>query len=395
MIYTDFRLKKSYDKLPRVLIAAGGSGGHVIPAQVVAKELRQRGYYVHFAAADLALNRFFGKHEFEYTDICSLPFSLTSPWKLMSFMKNLAKGLKDGYQLLKALDPEVVIGFGSYHTVSILAASWIKKVPIILHEANAYPGDVIQLFAKCAEFVGCYFPEAAKLLSSSVTKSVDIPIRQEIVASLQMDKKVALDRYGFAPGFPSFLVVGGSQGAKGMNRIVPDALIHVSHIMQKEDSQKPRIQVLHISGNQEEAVRLKEYYRMHKELIIATVIPYESHMEYAYKACDVAIARSGASTVAELSFLNIPTIFIPYPHAKRDHQLLNARASLDMKECFGEVISEDTCSIKGSSRRIAEILFALFQQRRASMKSLIQRVSFIDEVENFIQSRIQVRSKSK
>ncbi len=385
-------VKKDGVAIPRILIAAGGTGGHVIPAQVLARELQRRGYQVHFAASGLNSNKFFGKQEFQFSDISARPFSLSSPFKMVDFIKNLAVGSLQGCRLLNSVLPEVVIGFGSYHTVSVLSAAWLKRIPIILHEANAHPGQVVRLFSPAAEMTGCYFPEAQIALSRARTKLVDLPVRTEIQASSQIEKAFVMGRYGFQEACPTVLVIGGSQGAKGINRIAPEALTHAAHMLQLQNGCHSRLQILHISGSDEETLRLQEYYKMHQDILTATVISYEAHMEYAYKACDIAIARSGASTIAELSCLNMPAIFIPYPHAKDNHQYMNAKACLAMQECIGEILTESQCSAKGAAKKMGEMLLRLMHVDKGIGMKTARRSSFVDEVERLIKKRKQTKN---
>ena len=140
-----------------VLIAAGGTGGHIIPAQVVAEDLFEEGVRVSFAAHGLSDNRFFNKERFCFHDIPAAPPSL-SPLRWLSFLHRTVRGVYYSHPLVKEVD--LVIGFGSYHAFPTLLAACLKKVPFVLYEANAVPGRVIRFFSSSAQWTACPFEEA-------------------------------------------------------------------------------------------------------------------------------------------------------------------------------------------------------------------------------------------
>lgn len=297
----------------RVVIAAGGTGGHLFPAQSLAADLSARmPYQIFFIAKGLATNARFNSDLYPYKDIASGPINLRlktlifSPWSIL-------KGIYQSVQALKTVKADVVIGFGSYHSFPVLCAAKLLKIPIILHEANSVPGKVNRLFSPYASWTGVFFPEASKYLKGNV-QTTDIPLREQFKPANRPSRLDGLKFYGFSDDAVTVLVFGGSLGAKKLNDLA------CKSITRKMPNIK--LQVLHFTGANESSEAVRQEYS--KANIKAVVREFESQMQYAWAAADVAIARSGASTIAEAVAFGVPSIFIPYPHATDAHQDKNA-----------------------------------------------------------------------
>jgi UDP-N-acetylglucosamine--N-acetylmuramyl-(pentapeptide) pyrophosphoryl-undecaprenol N-acetylglucosamine transferase len=322
-----------------VLIAAGGTGGHIIPAQVVAEDLFEEGICVSFAAHGLSDNRFFNQERFCFYDVPASPISL-SPFSLLRFLKRTTQGIFASLPLVK--DVDLVIGFGSYHSFPILLAAYLKGVPFVLYEANAVPGRVIRFFSASAEWTACPFEEAFLKLRGK-TRSVEPILRRHLRAPPSAEN--AKDYFGLPQQIPTILVMGGSQGAKTLNKLMPKVISRFS--------EGRRLSVIHLAGSKEEVAPLSQKY---KDLgVTATVKAFEHKMENALAAADVVISRSGASAVAEIEAFQKPAIYIPYPKASDDHQKKNAlSASLRGK---ASVIDEGEASPDTVFSHLAQWLF--------------------------------------
>lgn len=287
-----------------VIIAAGGSGGHVLPAQVVAQQLHQAGAAVSFAAHGVSKNPFLDHSLWPCHDIPSAPLSPS-----LSFLKTISRGIAQAMRLLRRQKPGLVVGFGSYHAFPVLAAASLLRIPLVLYAADAIPGRTIRLFAPLAQWTGCFFQEAQPLIRGRACH-VDFPIREPL-RSLP-SKQEGCRHFGVDHAQPCILVLGGSQGAGALNAIIPPALGGLD----------PRPSVIHLAGQSAdiEAIRAT-YQHLH---IRASVAVYEPHMEYAFAAADLVVARSGASTIAEIEACAKPAVYIPYPRAMDDHQKKNA-----------------------------------------------------------------------
>lgn len=271
----------------KVLIAAGGSGGHLFPAQQLA-ELLQKDSEVVFAGHLLSQSPFFAGTHFAYQEILAAP-----PTQPLRFLSSSCKGLWQSLSFLRKIKPDVVVGFGSFHTFPVLLAAVLLRKKIILFEANTTLGKVNRLFAPLSAHVAWQFPQG---------KGVTVPFLPWAKAPAELPSaRAARKRYGLDPALPTVLVFGGSQGAAFLNERVPKAVAGMD------------VQVLHLTGK-----GTAKY-----DGVACCVKPFEKEMHWAYAAADVVVCRSGAGTIAELIRYEKPALLIPFPRASEDHQRKN------------------------------------------------------------------------
>jgi UDP-N-acetylglucosamine--N-acetylmuramyl-(pentapeptide) pyrophosphoryl-undecaprenol N-acetylglucosamine transferase len=298
-----------------IVIAAGGTGGHIFPAQELAKKIcsvSEQKYNVCFVANGLTKNKHFKSDQFDYVDVESSQFSFNLRTILKACLK-IPKGIYQSYRLFKKIQPRLVVGFGSYHTVPVLTAANMLSIPIILHSADSVPGRVNRLFSSKACWTGIFFPQAREYLSGPV-QQVDIPLKKEFYNPHKSSRADALSYYGLSESKKTVLIFGGSQGAKAINGLILKMLPILKNIKM--------IQLIHFTGNDESSLRSNE---MLSRLGIPGVVKnFEPYMFFAWAAADLCISRSGASTIAEQIAYAVPAIFIPYPYAQDNHQELNA-----------------------------------------------------------------------
>lgn len=333
-----------------VLIAAGGTGGHIIPAQVVAEDLFEEGVSVSFAAQGLSENRFFNKERFCFHDIPAAPPSLF-PFAALKFLHHMSAGVFSSFPLVR--DVDLVIGFGSYHAFPVILAAYLKKIPFVFYEANAVPGRVIRLFSSSAQWTACPFEEAFPKLRGE-TKVVEPILRRHLREPPTLE--IAKDYFGLPLQIPTILVMGGSQGAKAFNMLMPKVLSRFS--------EERKLSVIHLAGCKEDIGTLKKKY---EDLgVLATVKAFEHRMENALAAADVVISRSGASAVAEIEAFQKPAIYIPYPRSTDDHQAKNAFSA----SCRGKasVIDEKEASPDTVFSHLARWLFTQSKNTFAPLK---------------------------
>ncbi len=354
-----------------IVIAAGGTGGHLFPAQSLAKELSES-YEVTFMAKGLTTNPRFNKEHYQFSDIASGPIT---PKKLIPSSLSILKGIWQSIKALKALKADLVIGFGSYHSFPVLVAAKMLGIPIVLHEANSVPGKVNRIFSPYAAFTGVFFPDAAKFLKGKY-EVTDIPLREQFLAALRPTRAMGLEHYGLQDGVFTILIFGGSQGAKVLNDIARGAIQLV-----------PNVQVLHFTGSSEATARAKEAYKGAN--IHAVVQDFEKEMQYAWAACDLCISRSGASTIAEAIAFSVPSIYIPYPFSTDAHQDKNAQyvASeggaiwFNEKDLTATMLADAIKSLLSDEKR---------DKMKAALSSAYERMNarhFSDLVANFLQER--------
>ena len=302
----------------RVLITAGGTGGHLFPAQGLAQDITKHvtTSEILFVAGGLATNRYFERERFPFKEIACSPLLSKNPVKALRGMKNLFKGTCQCVAIMKEFQPDVVVGFGSYYTVPILLAARWLKIPIILHEANSIPGRANQWLAALADTVALHFPSTAAYFKGK-SRVVGLPLREGYQKEA-ISKETALAFYQLSQERRTLLIFGGSQGAKGINRAVQHCLPHV---------QKLNVQIIHLTGDQKMSETLSSLYA--ESNIPAVVKPFEKEMRMAWRCADAFIGRSGAATVAESIEFEVPGILIPYPHATDNHQEKNADFLVD------------------------------------------------------------------
>ena len=298
----------------RFVIAAGGTGGHLFPGLAVGEVLISRGHKVMLLISEKEIDALATKGRIEFR-IEKLPGigmpKLLSP-AVFGFLKRFKSGLDRCRSLYNDFQPDAVLGMGGFTSTAPILAGRMRKIPTFVHESNAIPGKANRLNARMANCVLLGFKECAKYLPDRRCEVTGTPIRENLVRRLS--RKDALAAFQLTDeGRKTILVMGGSQGARGIN----DAMIAVLPKLREV-----AIQIIHLAGASDEA-RLRNAYAAAG--VPAWVAPFHHRMEEAYSAADIAIARSGAASLTELSHFALPAILIPYPHAADDHQTLNAR----------------------------------------------------------------------
>ena len=289
-------------KNKRVLIMAGGTGGHVFPALAIAKKLQEHGYEILWLGTRGRMEEMLvPKHGFniEYIDVKGirrngLKAKLTAPFMLI-------RAILEALAVLRKFRPGVCIGMGGYASGPGGVAAYLLRIPLVLHEQNAVAGLTNRLLFKLASRVLLGFPGA---FTGSKVKLVGNPVREEIMA-LHESKR------DFNYGKLCVLIVGGSLGAKALNEKLPEAL--------KQFGDK--IDVVHQAGKGNSEATLERY---NGAAFSYQVSDFIHDMDKVYLWAHLIICRAGALTVAEVSAAGLPAIFIPLPTAVDDHQTKNA-----------------------------------------------------------------------
>lgn len=325
----------------KILIATGGSGGHVFPSVALATELKNEGVDVLLSGCNLSGNRYLNKDQFVCADVRSGP-GIKNIFKVM-------QGIGDSIKVLDKFKPDLVIGFGSYTSFPLLAAAKLKKIPIVLWAADSVPGKVIRWFSPFAKMTVIQFPQAATFLSGKVVEA-KMPLRENYKKDA-ITRQQALLYYGLEGDKPVVLVFGGSYGAKVLNYLAPQSLSQV----------EPKVDVIHIVGNEMEVNLVQELYE--KNNVNAKVISFEKNMNYAWSAATIAVTRAGAVSVAELVEFEVPTLLIPYPFATDNHQGKNADYLVSQK--LARKREENVLSVDSFTREINQLLVEQDTVRKA------------------------------
>jgi UDP-N-acetylglucosamine--N-acetylmuramyl-(pentapeptide) pyrophosphoryl-undecaprenol N-acetylglucosamine transferase len=293
-----------------VLVTAGGTGGHLFPAEALASVLSRRGITVHLAT-DRRAARFGGAFTEETIHVvASATLRARNPIALTRTAAMLGTGFVEAWALIGRLRPAVVIGFGGYPTIPPLLAAVCRSVPSLIHDANAVIGRANRLLAPRVTAIATTFPDvfsATPDLAAKVTLTGN-PVRSAVVDAAAVPYPAAADPL-------RILVFGGSQGARVMADIVPDAIGLL------DASLRARLAVVQ-QARDEDLDRVRAAYA--KLAVAAEIAPFFGDLPARIAASHLVIARSGASTVAELSAIGRPSILVPLPHAIDQDQFANA-----------------------------------------------------------------------
>ena len=324
---------------PLAILAAGGTGGHMFPAQALAEELVMRGWEVKLST-DLRGAKF-TKNFPDVVKVETVSSATFSKHGLIYKIKAFFLILGGIFASLKAFwkhRPTIIVGFGGYPTIPALAASIFMSLPRIIHEQNGVLGRVNQLFAKRVHLVACgTWPT---IIPQNITSEhIGNPVRKEV-----------LSRSG-SPYIPpgnhpmSILIMGGSQGAKILSNIVPEAICNLP------DEILNYIRVFQ-QAREEDCERVKSYYS--NKGITCEVLPFFDNIASHLSEAQLVISRSGASSVADIGVVGRPSVLIPLGSAIRDEQTLNAAPLKKLRAAT--VITEQNLTVKSLNKAILKIL---------------------------------------
>ncbi len=294
-----------------IMIACGGTGGHLFPGIAVAQQLRRLGHrpvlLISRKEVDAEASSKYGELEFHTVQAVAKPplFSLRMP----GFLWKMARTYLFCRKLLRQQKVDVILGMGGFTTMPPVRAGRSLGLRCYVHESNALPGKSNRLTARWCDNVLLGLEEAAQYLPGHECAVVGTPVRDELL-HLPTPAE-ARQRLGLPQEGTVILVTGGSQGARNLNSMLVDAA--------KAD---PGVHYLVIAGRQD-AARVQALAAGAANI---TVMGFCSDMPAAYAAADGVIARSGASTLTELSLIGKACLLVPFPHAADDHQSFNARA---------------------------------------------------------------------
>ncbi|KUJ76838.1 UDP-N-acetylglucosamine--N-acetylmuramyl-(pentapeptide) pyrophosphoryl-undecaprenol N-acetylglucosamine transferase [Ruegeria marisrubri] len=324
---------------PYLLIAAGGTGGHMFPAQALAEAMLKRGWRVRLST-DARGARYTGgfPHTTEIVEVSSATFSRGGLAAKALAGPAIAGGVTSMVWQMLRDRPDVVVGFGGYPSIPALGAAVMLGVPRMIHEQNGVLGQVNQLFATRVAHVACGvwptdLPEGAHGIH------VGNPVRAAVLER-------AAAPY-IPPGdYPmSVLVMGGSQGARILSDVVPGAIAALPETLRQY------IRVSH-QAREEDGERVSAFYEQHG--ILADVQPFFQDVPRRMSEAQLVISRSGASSVADISVIGRPSILIPYAAAAGDHQTANARGLVQAGAAI--MIPESALDVSALSEQIALVL---------------------------------------
>ncbi len=295
--------------MKKIIIATGGSGGHLVPALRVAEVLREGGHDVFFLGVFKDGGEQVQKNGFSFENLQARGLQNKSLVDNASAGISLLRAGFVAHRFLKQYRPDVVCGFGGYGAFPGVLAARCLSLPTLIHEQNVLPGRANAFLAKYVKKIAISFRESKRYFPADKTVLTGCPSHEPTPS---LDKATARKELGLQESLKTVFVFGGSQGSEKINTVFVDML--------EQFKKNMNVQVIHISGPKNYD-KLKVRY---KNLGIPfALFPFFDKIELAYTAADLVICRAGALTVTELALFQKPAILIPYPHAK-GHQEANA-----------------------------------------------------------------------
>ena len=384
----------------KVLLVAEGSGGHLIPALQVAHALARSGAHAKLwyaqrsqmasLASALAQDSTTGNGSNGSVEISAIPIERAR--NLLDRLRQCTQLWSKSRRCFDTFAPDVVVGFGGWVSAPVVLAAclparhnltkktsgrradfWSKRIPTLIHEQNVVMGRTNRWLSRWVDRVAVSFRETQSTIRGIPSVMTGMPVREAIG---QSSRTVQAQRFGLNAARPTLLVLGGSQGARVINRVMMDV---VGRFTLEERQQW---QVLHITGMADEW-RVKNAYA--KQGMQSWVASYLVEMDAAYAQADLVLARAGASTIAELARSGKPAIMIPYPHAG-GHQLANARI---VESVGGGVVIEERDATTDRLLRFIRLLLP-DQQLCAEMGSQISQLAMPDAADRLTRAIVEL-----
>jgi UDP-N-acetylglucosamine--N-acetylmuramyl-(pentapeptide) pyrophosphoryl-undecaprenol N-acetylglucosamine transferase len=341
--------------LRSVVLAGGGTGGHIYPLLAFADALRR-----HFPEARITTlgspqgmeNELIPAAGYDLRVIPAFQLPRAVNLNLIRTPDRMYKSAHAAGKILDEVKADVVVGFGGYVSVPAYLAAWRREVPIVIHEVNVPPGVANRMGMKFTKNVAVGFPQQPKMVESlKDARVVGVPLRTAIA---RMDRWAlrpqARQHFGLRPDLPVLFVSGGSSGARTINLAVAGAAKKLTHA---------GIQVLHVQGGRNDP------FEVPGDLPVPyVVVPYLSDMQLGYAAADLMLCRGGAITVAETTAIGMPAIYVPYPYSNQEQK----RNALPVVEAGGGLLV-DNAELTGEWIERTVIPLARDQQRLLAMGS--------------------------
>ncbi|MDD5349285.1 MAG: undecaprenyldiphospho-muramoylpentapeptide beta-N-acetylglucosaminyltransferase [Chthoniobacteraceae bacterium] len=323
-------------------IAGGGTGGHLFPALAVGEVLLERGHEVLIFISEKEVDALAiqGRDEFRFEKLPSVGMPRLFSPAIFTFFQRFNASLAPCRRIFAEFQPDAVLGMGGFTSTPPILAGKLRRIPTFVHESNAIPGKANRLNARLVDVVLLGFEECKRHFPRARCEVTGTPIRRSL--SRRLPREEALAVFGLQPGMRTLLVMGGSQGAHGINEALRAAAA---------GGGLAGIQVIHLTGAGD-APAMEQAYR--QAGVSAHVAPFCHQMEAAYSAADLVVSRSGAASLSEISHFALPSLLIPYPHAAENHQQFNAE--IFARAGAAEVLKESQTTGDTLASAIGEII---------------------------------------
>ena len=294
----------------KIILATGGSGGHIFPALRTAERLKSEGHEVMLVGALHFAEERLRQSGFPYVILDVEGFKEKTPAGILSFALIMSRAVIRSLGIVWSWRPRVVAGFGSYSSFPLILAARLLWIPTLVHEQNVIPGKANRWSFHLASRVALTFQESDRYVSRRKIAWTGCPCHRERSPELKTN---LLDRFHLQPKRKTILVLGGSQGSRYLNEIFFEA---IPYLQAQED-----IQVIHMTGRTDYSLYAEKYTHLNIPYHVCTFI---DNIQDAYSVADLVVGRAGAGTVCEIAAFELPSILVPYPFA-HGHQMANAK----------------------------------------------------------------------
>ncbi len=342
----------------RCVIAGGGTGGHLFPGLAIAEAFveKEKGNEVLFIGTERGIeSRVLAGSRFPLKTIRVMPLQGRSVVAKMKALWNIPRAVSEAWSILRDFHPQVVLGVGGYASGPALMAAFLLRIRRAIHEQNSVPGMTNRILKWFSQRIFVSFEDSKDYFPKRKTLVTGTPVRKEFV--IRSEQCQESGRRKKRERFTLF-VFGGSAGAHRINLAMMEALTPLQKI-------KPSLRIIHQTGRDDVDSVAKGYQEKGFE---ARVQPFFEDMAAQYEVSDLVICRAGASTIAELAMCGRAAVFIPYPHAAHQHQLVNAQTLV--KRGAGRLIRDE--ALTGTVMAQAILDFYDHPEERAKMEKAIR-----------------------
>ncbi len=323
----------------RVIVAAGGTGGHIYPALAIIDKIKKENKdseILYIGTTDRMEKDIVPKRGIDFLGIEIKGLNRRNPFSNISVMKKFLQAIKKAKKIIKDFQPDIVIGVGGYITAPVLYAAHRLGVKTLIHEQNSIPGLSNKFLASFVDTICVSLPGSISYFPKKKTVYTGNPRSEEILTI----EKISKTKYGFLPNKKLVLIVMGSLGSTTMTKKLKEV---IRGFADKD------YQVLMVTG--------KAYYDDYKDVSIpdnVKLIPFTEELIQIMKDTDLMVSRAGASTISEITGIGLPSILVPSPYVTHNHQYLNAKELEDKGACC--IIEEKDFSPSKLYQKIDEIL---------------------------------------
>ncbi len=329
----------------RVVVSAGGTGGHIYPALAIINKIKERepdSEILYIGTTDRMEATIVPELGYRYVALEIKGLNRHNPFKNINVFKTFIKAYKKAKKEIEAFKPDVVLGIGGYVTLPVVYAAKSLKIKTFIHEQNSIPGLSNKLLNHHADAIGVSLPSSLKYFDAKKTTYTGNPRSEEVIATVPVSKK----KYGLSQNKKLVIFVMGSLGSNTINTSMKDILPQFA---------SKDYEVLFVTGKN----YFEEYQNLKNIPKNVKIVPYLNDLLGVMKNADLIISRAGASTIAEITTLGLPSILIPSPYVTHNHQEENAKVLEDNgasiviheKDLDGKILLEKIDLILNDSSR--------------------------------------------